>query len=82
VIVYNAHLIVLATLLLLPVMAYAACTEKDQEDKVAQLGALMTPLSQKDPARAQKISEGMQSAMMLDGDAACASLDKLIAQAK
>jgi hypothetical protein len=66
----------------IPAIANAACTEKDQEDKVAQLSALMTPLAQKDPPRAQKISEGMTDSMMLEGDAACASLDKLIAQAK
>lgn len=66
----------------LPAIANAACTEKDQEDKVAQLSALMTPLAQKDPPRAQKISEEMTSAMMLDGDAACVALDKLIAKAK
>ena len=49
---------------------------------VKQLSALMTPLSQKDPAQAQKISEGMMAAMTQNGDEACASLDKLIAQAK
>ena len=73
---------VAALLLALPVASHAACTQQDQESKVSQLSALMTPLSQKDPARAQKISEGMMAAMMQEGDEACASLDKLIAQAK
>lgn len=71
-----------ALLLTLPLAAHAACTEQDQESKVSQLSTLMTSLSQKDPARAQKISEGMVKAMMQDGDEACTSLDKLIAQAK
>lgn len=71
-----------ALLLALPIASHAACTEHDQEDKVSQLSSLMTSLSQKDPARAQQISEGMMKAMMQEGDEACASLDKLIAQAK
>ena len=71
-----------ALLLVLPAAAHAACTEQDQENKVNELSTLMTPLAQKDPARAQKVSAGMQSAMTQDGDEACASLDKLIAQAK
>jgi hypothetical protein len=62
--------------------AHAACTEKDQEAKMNQLSVLMTPLAQKDPPRAQKISEEMTSAMTLDGDAACVKLDELIAKAK
>jgi hypothetical protein len=60
----------------------AACTEKDQEVKTGQLSGLMTPLLQKDPPRAQKISEDMMSAMTLEGEAACAKLDELIARAK
>lgn len=71
-----------ALLLALPLAAHAACTEQDQESRVSQLSNLMTPLSQKDPARAQKISEEMMKAMMQDGDEACASLDNLIAKAK
>ena len=63
-------------------LAHATCTETDQEAKTNQLSALMTPLAQKDPPRAQKISEEMMSAMALDGDAACVKLDELIAKAK
>jgi len=74
---------IFATILILaPAVSHAACTEKDQETKVNQLGALLMPLMQSDPARAQKISEGMQASMMQDGDAACVSLDKLITSAK
>lgn len=79
---FTAGAVFAAMLLILPMASHAACTEQDQESKVNQLGALMTPLSQKDPARAQKISKGMMGAMTQDGDEACASLDKLIAQAK
>ena len=71
-----------ALLLALPAAAQAACTEKDQENKVNQLGALMMPLMQRDAARAQRIGEAMQGAMMQQGDAACTTLDKLIADAK
>lgn len=63
-------------------LASAACTEKDQEAKTGQLSDLMTRLSQKDPPRAQRISEEMMSAMALEGDVACAKLDELIAKAK
>ena len=66
----------------MPILAHAACTEQDQEAKVNQLSALVTPLSQKDPPRAQKISEEMMSAMTLEGDAACTKLNELIAKAK
>ena len=80
----NCRLIAVASLLAVNStgLASAACTEKDQEVKTAQLSDLMTPLSQKDPPRAQKVSEETMSAMTLEGDAACAKLDELIAKAK
>jgi hypothetical protein len=66
----------------LPGAARAACTEKDQEAKVNTLSGLVAGLAQKNDPRAQAISGDMQSAMMQEGDEACATLDKLIDKAK
>jgi hypothetical protein len=79
----NTSLAVAAGLLFAaPAVTFAACTPKQQEAKINQVNAIIAPLAQKDPARAQQVREGLHQALLLDGDEICVSLDKLIEQGK
>ena len=73
---------VAAMLFAVPAMGHAACTEDDQAAKVDRLGNLLTALAQTNATKAGTITQALAKAMVLEGDAACVELDRLIAAAK
>ena len=78
-----AAAVALAGLLAATAPALAECTDEQVAAKVQELGNLMVPLSSRNPAEMQKITEEMVNLVTQPAsDAICAAYDQLIVRAK